>query len=109
MSINSWPVLRYFKSNSREKGIFCSSASLFSKSKKYFGESAKFMLAYLGLSSLSSLSWQEHSVFWSQDSGFKGRTSRKKRTKGQIADAEDQLRSYYKRLEQFKSYQIATG
>ena len=30
----------------------------------------------------------------------------KKRTKGQIADAEDQLRSYYKRLEQFKTYQV---
>ena len=40
----------------REKGIFCSSASLFSKSKKIFWQICQVYVSLFGLSSLSSLS-----------------------------------------------------
>lgn len=77
----------------------------FQNLKKCFGESAKFMLAYLDCPAYLAY-LDEHIQFFEAKIQALKEGPQKKRTKGQIADAEDQLRSYYKRLEQFKSYQI---
>lgn len=82
------------------KGFSVHPLVYFQNLKKYFGESAKFMLAYLDCPAY--LAYLDKNIQALKEG------PQKKRTKGQIADAEDQLRSYYKRLEQFKSYQIKT-
>lgn len=79
----------------------------FQNLKKCFGESAKFMLAYLDCPAYLAYLDENIKSFEAKIQALK-EGPQKKRTKGQIADAEDQLRSYYKRLEQFKSYQIKT-
>ena len=82
------------------KGFSVHPLVYFQNLKKCFGKSAKFMLAYLDCPA--------YLVYLDENIQALKEGPQKKRTKGQIADAEDQLRSYYKRLEQFKSYQIKT-
>ena len=89
------------------KGFSVHPLVYFQNLKKYFGESAKFMLAYLDCPAYLAYLDKNIQSFEAKIQALK-EGPQKKRTKGQIADAEDQLRSYYKRLEQFKSYQIKT-
>lgn len=89
------------------KGFSVHPLVYFQNLKKCFGESAKFMLAYLDCPAYLAYLDKNIQSFEAKIQALK-EGPQKKRTKGQIADAEDQLRSYYKRLEQFKSYQIKT-
>lgn len=89
------------------KGFSVHPLVYFQNLKKCFGESAKFMLAYLDCPAYLAYLDENIKSFEAKIQALK-EGPQKKRTKGQIADAEDQLRSYYKRLEQFKSYQIKT-
>ena len=89
------------------KGFSVHPLVYFQNLKKCFGESAKFMLAYLDCPAYLAYLDKNIQSFEAKIQVLK-EGPQKKRTKGQIADAEDQLRSYYKRLEQFKSYQIKT-
>lgn len=89
------------------KGFSVHPLVYFQNLKKYFGKSAKFMLAYLDCPAYLAYLDENIQSFEAKIQDLK-EGPQKKRTKGQIADAEDQLRSYYKRLEQFKSYQIKT-
>lgn len=89
------------------KGFSVHPLVYFQNLKKCFGESAKFMLAYLDCPAYLAYLDENIQSFEAKIQALK-EGPQKKRTKGQIADAEDQLRSYYKRLEQFKSYQIKT-
>lgn len=89
------------------KGFSVHSLVYFQNLKKCFGKSAKFMLAYLDCPAYLAYLDENIQSFEAKIQALK-EGPQKKRTKGQIADAEDQLRSYYKRLEQFKSYQITT-
>ena len=89
------------------KGFSVHPLVYFQNLKKCFGESAKFMLAYLDCPAYLAYLDENIKSFEAKIQALK-EGPQKKRTKGQIADAEDQLRSYYKRLEQFKSYQITT-
>ena len=89
------------------KGFSVHSLVYFQNLKKCFGKSAKFMLAYLDCPAYLAYLDENIQSFEAKIQALK-EGPKKKRTKGQIADAEDQLRSYYKRLEQFKSYQITT-
>ena len=79
--------------------------SFFQDLKRNFGKSAKFMLAYLDCPAYLAYLDENIKSFETRIQALKD-GPQKKRTKGQIADAQDQLRSYYKRLEQFKTYQI---
>lgn len=89
------------------KGFSVHPLVYFQNLKKCFGKSAKFMLAYLDCPAYLAYLDENIQSFEAKIQALK-EGPQKKRTKGQIADAEDQLRSYYKRLEQFKSYQITT-
>lgn len=89
------------------KGFSVHPLVYFQNLKKCFGESAKFMLAYLDCPAYLAYLDENIQSFEAKIQALK-EGPQKKRTKGQIADAEYQLRSYYKRLEQFKSYQIKT-
>lgn len=89
------------------KGFSVHPLVYFQNLKKCFGKSAKFMLAYLDCPAYLAYLDENIQSFEAKIQALK-EGPQKKRTKGQIADAEDQLRSYYKRLEQFKSYQIKT-
>lgn len=89
------------------KGFSVHPLVYFQNLKKCFGKSAKFMLAYLDCPAYLVYLDENIQSFEAKIQALK-EGPQKKRTKGQIADAEDQLRSYYKRLEQFKSYQIKT-
>lgn len=89
------------------KGFSVHPLVYFQNLKKCFGKSAKFMLAYLDCPAYLAYLDENIQSFEARIQALK-EGPQKKRTKGQIADAEDQLRSYYKRLEQFKSYQITT-
>ena len=89
------------------KGFSVHPLVYFQNLKKCFGKSAKFMLAYLDCPAYLVYLDENIQSFEAKIQALK-EGPKKKRTKGQIADAEDQLRSYYKRLEQFKSYQIKT-
>ena len=87
------------------KGFSVHPLTYFQDLKRNFGESAKFMLAYLDCPAYLAYLDENIKSFEAKIQALKD-GPQKKRTKGQIADAEDQLRSYYKRLEQFKAYQI---
>lgn len=89
------------------KGFSVHPLVYFQNLKKCFGKSAKFMLAYLDCPAYLAYLDENIQSFEAKIQALK-EGPQKKRTKGQIADAENQLRSYYKRLEQFKSYQITT-
>lgn len=89
------------------KGFSVHPLVYFQNLKKCFGKSAKFMLAYLDCPAYLAYLDENIQFLETRIKALK-EGPQKKRTKGQIADAEDQLRSYYKRLEQFKSYQIKT-
>ena len=89
------------------KGFSVHPLVYFQNLKKCFGKSAKFMLAYLDCPAY--LAYLDENIQFLETKIQALKEGPQKRcTKGQIADAEDQLRSYYKRLEQFKSYQIKT-
>lgn len=85
------------------KGFSVHPLTYFQDLKRNFGESAKFMLAYLDCPAYLAYLDENIKSFEAKIQALKD-GPQKKRTKGQIADAEDQLRSYYKRLEQFKAY-----
>lgn len=85
------------------KGFSVHPLTYFQDLKRNFGESAKFMLAYLDCPAYLAYLDENIKSFEAKIQALKD-GPQKKRTKGQIADAEDQLRSYYKRLEQFKTY-----
>lgn len=87
------------------KGFSVHPLTYFQDLKRNFGESAKFMLAYLDCPAYLAYLDENIKSFEAKIQALKD-GPQKKRTKGQIADAEDQLRSYYKRLEQFKTYQV---
>ena len=87
------------------KGFSVHPLTYFQDLKRNFGESAKFMLAYLDCPAYLAYLDENIKSFEAKIQALKD-GPQKKRTKGQIADAEDQLRSYYKRLKQFKTYQV---
>lgn len=87
------------------KGFSVHPLTYFQDLKRNFGKSAKFMLAYLDCPAYLAYLDENIKSFETKIQALKD-GPQKKRTKGQIADAQDQLRSYYKRLEQFKTYQI---
>ena len=86
----------------KRKGFPVQPLSYFQGIKEAYQDRAQFMLAYLDLEAYSS--YLDKHI---QD--FEGRIKeleegpQKKRTKGHIADAKDQLRSYYKRKEQLEA------
>lgn len=86
------------------KGFSVHPLTYFQDLKRNFGKSAKFMLAYLDCPAYLAYLDENIKSFETKIQALKD-GPQKKRTKGQIADAQDQLRSYYKRLEQFKTYQ----
>ena len=87
------------------KGFSVHPLAYFQDLKMNFGKSAKFMLAYLDCPAYLAYLDENIKSFEAKIQALKD-GQQKKRTKGQIADAENQLRSYYKRLEQFKTYQV---
>lgn len=87
------------------KGFGLQDFAYFERIKKAFGNRANFMLAYLDLPAYRAYLDQNIQDFEDKIKGLE-EGPQKKRTKGQIADARDQLSSYYKRKDQLASYQI---
>ncbi len=78
-----------------EKGFSVHPLVYFQNLKKCFGKSAKFMLAYLNCPAYLAYLDEDIQFLETRIQALK-EGPQKKRTKGQIADAEDKLRSYYK-------------
>ncbi|WP_067103138.1 peptidoglycan bridge formation glycyltransferase FemA/FemB family protein [Streptococcus sp. DD13] len=89
----------------KRKGFAVQELSYFQKIKESFGNQAKFMLAYLDCQEYQDYLSQQIDHFETLIDQLKNGLQ-KKRTKGQIADAQDQLNSYYKRKEQFIAMEI---
>lgn len=87
------------------KGFSIQEFDYFKSIKEQFKEHAKFMLAYLDCEAYQNYLNQNISSFETKIKELEDRPQ-KKRTKGQIADAKDQLRSYYKRQEEFDHMSI---
>ena len=92
----------------KRKGFDVQPLSYFENLKDDFGPRAQFMLAFLDVPAYreylsSNISDFEHRIH-ELETG-----PQKKRTKGQIADAKDQLQSYYKRQKQLEDMQLESN
>lgn len=91
----------------QRKGFSVQPLSYFTDIKTAFGDEAKFMLAYLDCKGYQDYLTENIQSFEAKIKALE-EGPQKKRTKGQIADAADQLRSYYKRQSDFEAMGITS-
>ena len=92
---------------SQRKGFYLQPFSYFQSLKQHFGDQAQFMLAYLDCQAYEAYLIEKITSFEATIADLESKPN-SKRTRGAIADAKDQLRSYLKRQSKWQEMGISS-